>query len=111
MKMKLSDIKAFEDNHTVADILSTYIMCSKDKIMQSLIGDGVDVSYGLIDYWSEINRTDIQLLLDTIEINLYNCADFNVIGTFVVPITKIEIVKSVLKLSKDIIIPLEWSLP
>ena len=111
MKMKFSDIKAFEDSHTVADILSTYIMCSKNKIIQSLIGDGVDVSYGLIDYWSEINRTDIQSLLDTIEINLYNCADFNVIGTFVVPVTKIEIVKSVLKLSKDIIIPLEWSLP
>ena len=110
MKMTLNDIKSFELNHTVADILSTYIMCSKDKIMQSIIGDDIDISYGLIDYWSEINRTDVHSLLDAIELNLNSNAEFNVVGKFIVPTTKIEIIKSVLKLGTDLVIPLEWSL-
>jgi len=110
MRIVFDDIKSFESNHTVSDILSTYIMCSKDSIVQSLIGDGVNTGYSLIYYWSEINKTDIQSILDAIEINLNEIADFSVIGDFTVPVTNIKIIKTVIRLGTDVIIPLEWSL-
>jgi len=110
MRIVFDDIKSFESNHAVSDILSTYIMCSKDNIVQSLIGDGINTSYSLIHYWSEINKTDIQSILDAIEINLNEIADFSVIGDFVVPVTNIKIIKTVLRLGTNVIIPLEWSL-
>lgn len=99
------DIKAYEHNTPVADILSSYIPCKHNQIIPALIGDSGDASYGLLDYWAEINHTDNLSVIDAIEMSLFKTADFDVISASYTTKT----LHSVLRLQNNIVIPLEWN--
>lgn len=104
--MRVEDIKSFEQSTLVQEILSLYIGCKADKIMQCLVGDDKNSSYGLLDYWAELNRVEPVSVLDAIEYSLKSIADFSFISTSFNNVHRTA--NTVLKLCNDIIIPLEW---
>ena len=101
--MFIDKIKSFENCALVSDILSTYLMCDKKKIVQVLIGDDKDTSYGLLDYWADINNMSPSELIDIIEVSIDNLAEFTV------TVSADDSVQSILKLG-NITIPLTWSM-
>lgn len=100
----MNKFKSYEHDTTVTDILSEYIVCSKDKIIQCLVGDSDENMHCLLEYWAEVNRTNPLSILDAIELSLLNIANFSVIGQ------QNNTLYSVLKLPNDINIPLAWDL-
>jgi hypothetical protein len=100
--MFIDKIKSFENDTSVSDILSAYLMCDKKKLVQVLIGDDKDTSYGLLDYWADINNMQTSDLIDVIEASISNVAEFTV------TVYADDYVKSILKLG-NITIPLTWS--
>lgn len=111
--MNINTIKSYEHNTSVSDILSSYLMCKPELIIQTLVGDVQDTANGLLEYWAEINNTEPFNVLDTIEWSLRrDVSEFKFIsisqdgtGGF-----NCQIANTVLKLTNDIIIPLEWML-
>ena len=110
--MNINTIKAYEHNTLVSDILSKYLICKPELIIPVLVGDGQDTTYGLLEYWAEVNNTDPFNVLDAIEFSLRSVADFTFISTspadtggFPGPTAN-----TILKLIDNIIIPLEWML-
>lgn len=111
--MNINTIKSYEHNTSASEILSSYLMCKPELIIQTLVGDVQDTTNGLLEYWAEINNTDPFNVLDTIEWSLRRDAyEFKFIsvspdgtGDF-----HCQIANTVLKLTNDIIIPLEWML-
>lgn len=111
--MNINTLKAYEHNTSVSDILSAYLMCGSELIIQTLVGDVQDTANGLLEYWAEINNTEPFNVLDTIEWSLRrDIAEFKFIsvppdgtGGF-----HCQTANTVLKLTNDIIIPLEWML-
>lgn len=101
--MFIDKIKSFENNASVSDILSAYLMCNKKKLVQVLIGDDKDTSYGLLDYWADVNNVSTSDLIDVIELSMDNLAEF------IVTVSVDDSVKSILKLG-NIVIPLTWSM-
>lgn len=101
--MFIDKIKSFENNSSVSDILSAYLMCDKKKLVQVLIGDDKDTSYGLLDYWADINNMSTSDIIDAIEVSMNNLAEFTV------SVSADNPVKSTLKLG-NITIPLTWSM-
>ena len=111
--MNINTLTDYELNASVSDILSSYLMCNPELIIQTLVGDVQDTTNGLLEYWAEINNTDPFNVLDTIEWSLRRgIAEFKFIsvspdgtGGF-----NCKTANTVLKLTNDIIIPLEWML-
>lgn len=103
--MYLENLKRFEHDTTVEYIFTQYIVCSPEHIMHCLVEDN-DI-YGLVNYWAEINKTDTLSIIDAIEMSLHNIADFTVIST---SFKSHKVGHTILKLSNDIIIPLDWCL-
>lgn len=111
--MNINMLKSYEHNTSVSDILSSYLMCKPELIIQTLVGDVQDTANGLLEYWAEINNTEPFNVLDTIEWSLRrDISEFKFIsisqdgtGGF-----NCQIANTVLKLTNDIIIPLEWML-
>ena len=111
--MNINTLKSYEHNTSTSDILSSYLMCNPELIIQTLVGDVQDTTNGLLEYWAEINNTEPFNVLDTIEWSLrIDTAEFKFIsvsqegtGGF-----HCQIANTVLKLTNDIIIPLEWML-
>ena len=111
--MNINTLKSYEHNASVSDILSSYLMCKPELIIQTLVGDVQDTTNGILEYWAEINNTDPFNVLDTIEWSLRRgIAEFKFIsvspdgtGGF-----NCKTANTVLKLTNDIIIPLEWML-
>ena len=111
--MNINTLKSYEHNASVSDILSEYLMCKPELIIQTLVGDVQDTTNGLLEYWAEINNTDPFNVLDTIEWSLRrDISEFKFIsisqdgtGGF-----NCKIANTVLRLTNDIIIPLEWML-
>ena len=111
--MNINTLTDYEHNASVSDILSSYLMCNPELIIQTLVGDVQDTANGLLEYWAEINNTDPFNILDTIEWSLRrDIAEFKFIsvspdctGGF-----HCQTANTVLKLTNDIIIPLEWML-
>jgi len=98
--------KQFEHDTLVSRILSEYVVCRPDILLQSLVEDS-DI-YGLVEYWAEINRTDKLSILDAVEMSINKIADFKVISTSLCQGSLT--LHSILKLQNDIIIPLDWCL-
>ena len=111
--MNINMLKSYEHNTSVSDILSSYLMCKPELIIQTLVGDVQDTTNGLLEYWAEINNTEPFNVLDTIEWSLRrDISEFKFIsisqdgtGGF-----HCQIANTILKLTNDIIIPLEWML-
>ena len=111
--MNINTLTDYELNASVSDILSSYLMCEPELIIQTLVGDVQDTTNGILEYWAEINNTDPFNVLDTIEWSLRRgIAEFKFIsvspdgtGGF-----NCKTANTVLKLTNDIIIPLEWML-
>lgn len=111
--MNINKLKSYEHNTSASDILSAYLMCNPELIIQTLVGDVQDTTNGLLEYWAEINNTEPFNVLDTIEWSLrIDVSEFKFIsvspdgaGGF-----NCQIANTVLKLTNDIIIPLEWML-
>ena len=111
--MNVNTLKSYEHNTSVSEILSSYLMCKPELIIQTLVGDVQDTANGLLEYWAEINNTEPFNVLDTIEWSLrIDVSEFKFIsvspdgaGGF-----NCKIANTVLKLTNDIIIPLEWML-
>lgn len=112
--MLLDCIKSFEHNTLVSCILSKYLSCEPENILQCLVRDDKDNTtiYGLLEYWAEINYTDSLNVLDFIELSLNEVADFVFISTSPPDIGGAQgsTANTILKLNKNIIIPLEWLL-
>lgn len=111
--MNINTLKAYEHNTSTSEILSAYLMCKPELIIQTLVGDVQDTNNGLLEYWAEINNTDPFNVLDTIEWSLrIDVSEFKFIsvspdGTGGFPC---QTANTVLKLTNDIVIPLEWML-
>ena len=111
--MNINTLKAYEHNTSASEILSAYLICKPELIIQTLVGDVQDTNNGLLEYWAEINNTDPFNVLDTIEWSLrIDVSEFKFIsvspdGTGGFPC---QTANTVLKLTNDIIIPLEWML-
>ena len=111
--MNINTLKAYERNTSTSEILSAYLMCKPELIIQTLVGDVQDTNNGLLEYWAEINNTDPFNVLDTIEWSLrIDVSEFKFIsvspdGTGGFPC---QTANTVLKLTNDIVIPLEWML-
>ena len=111
--MNINTLKSYEHNTSASEILSSYLMCKPELIIQTLVGDVQDTTNGLLEYWAEINNTEPFNVLDTIEWSLrIDVSEFKFIsvspdgtGGF-----NCQIANTVLKLTNDIIIPLEWML-
>ena len=111
--MNINTLKSYEHNASASEILSSYLMCKPELIIQTLVGDVQDTANGLLEYWAEINNTEPFNVLDTIEWSLRrDASEFKFIsvspdgtGGF-----NCQIANTVLKLTNDIIIPLEWML-
>ena len=111
--MNVNMLKSYELNTSASEILSLYLMCKPELIIQTLVGDVQDTTNGLLEYWAEINNTEPFNVLDTIEWSLRrDASEFKFIsvspdgtGCF-----HCQIANTVLKLTNDIIIPLEWML-
>lgn len=111
--MNVNTLKSYEHNTSASEILSSYLMCKPELIIQTLVGDVQDTTNGLLEYWAEINNTEPFNVLDTIEWSLRrDISEFKFIsvspdgaGGF-----HCQIANTVLKLTNDIIIPLEWML-
>ena len=111
--MNINTLKAYEHNTSTSDILSAYLMCKPELIIQTLVGDVQDTANGLLEYWAEINNTEPFNVLDTIEWSLRrDISEFKFIsispddtGGF-----PCKTANTVLRLTNDIIIPLEWML-
>lgn len=111
--MNINTLKSYEHNTSASDILSSYLMCKPELIIQTLVGDVQDTANGLLEYWAEINNTEPFNILDTIEWSIRrDISEFKFIsvspdgtGGF-----NCQIANTVLKLTNDIIIPLEWML-
>ena len=111
--MNINTLKSYEHNTSTSDILSAYLMCNPELIIQTLVGDIQDMTNGLLEYWAEINNTEPFNVLDTIEWSLRrDISEFKFIsvsqegaGGF-----NCQIANTVLKLTNDIVIPLEWML-
>jgi len=111
--MLLDCIKSYEHNTLVSNILSAYLSCKPESILQCLVRDDKNNTvYGLLEYWAEINNTDSLNVLDFIELSLNDVANFTFISTSPPDIGGIQgsTANTILKLSKNIIIPLEWLL-
>lgn len=110
--MNVNTIKSYELNTSVSDILSSYLMCKPELIIQTLVGDVQDMTNGLLEYWAEINNTEPFNVLDTIEFSLRSVADFTFISTSPADTGGFpcKTANAVLRLTNDIIIPLEWML-
>ena len=111
--MNINTLKAYEHNTSTSEILSAYLICKPELIIQTLVGDVQDTNNGLLEYWAEVNNTDPFNVLDTIEWSLrIDVSEFKFIsvspdGTGGFPC---QTANTVLKLTNDIIIPLEWML-
>lgn len=111
--MNINTLKAYEHNASTSEILSAYLMCKPELIIQTLVGDVQDTNNGLLEYWAEINNTEPFNVLDTIEWSLrIDVSEFKFIsvspdGTGGFPC---QTANTVLKLTNDIVIPLEWML-
>ena len=111
--MNINTLKAYEHNTSTSEILSAYLMCKPELIIQTLVGDVQDTNNGLLEYWAEVNNTDPFNVLDTIEWSLrIDISEFKFIsvspdGTGGFPC---QTANTVLKLTNDIVIPLEWML-
>ena len=111
--MNINTLKAYEHNTSTSEILSAYLMCKPELIIQTLVGDVQYTNNGLLEYWAEINNTDPFNVLDTIEWSLrIDVSEFKFIsvspdGTGGFPC---QTANTVLKLTNDIVIPLEWML-
>ena len=111
--MNINTLKSYEHNTSTSEILSSYLMCKPELIIQTLVGDVQDTTNGLLEYWAEINNTEPFNVLDTIEWSLRrDISEFKFIsvsqdgaGGF-----NCQTANTVLKLTNDIIIPLEWML-
>ena len=110
--MNINTLKSYELNSSVSDILSAYLMCKPELIIQTLVGDVQDNTNGLLEYWAEINNTEPFNVLDTIEFSLRSVADFTFISTSPADTGGFSgpTANTVLRLTNDIIIPLEWML-
>lgn len=110
--MNINTLKSYELNTSVSDILSSYLMCKPELIIQTLVGDVQDTADGLLEYWAEINNTEPFNVLDTIEFSLRSVADFTFISTSPADTGGFSgpTANTVLRLTNDIIIPLEWML-
>lgn len=110
--MNINTLKSYELNTSVSDILSSYLMCNPELIIQTLVGDVQDTANGLLEYWAEINNTEPFNVLDTIEFSLRSVADFTFISTSPADTGGFSgpTANTVLRLTNDIIIPLEWML-
>lgn len=110
--MNINTLKSYELNTSVSDILSSYLMCKPELIIQTLVGDVQDTANGLLEYWAEINNTEPFNVLDTIEFSLRSVADFTFISTSPADTGGFSgpTANTVLRLTNDIIIPLEWML-
>ena len=111
--MNINTLKAYEHNTSTSEILSAYLMCKPELIIQTLVGDVQDTNNGLLEYWAEVNNTEPFNVLDTIEWSLrIDISEFKFIsvspdGTGGFPC---QTANTVLKLTNDIVIPLEWML-
>ena len=111
--MNINTLKSYEHNTSASEILSSYLMCKPELIIQTLVGDVQDTTNGLLEYWAEINNTEPFNVLDTIEWSLrIDVSEFKFIsisqdgtGGF-----NCQTANTVLKLTNDIVIPLEWML-
>lgn len=105
-------LKSYEHNASTSDILSSYLMCKPELIIQTLVGDVQDTANSLLEYWAEINNTEPFNVLDTIEFSLRSVADFTFISTSPADTGGFSgpTANTVLRLTNDIIIPLEWML-
>ena len=110
--MNINTLKSYEHNASVSDILSSYLMCKPELIIQTLVGDVQDTANGLLEYWAEINNTEPFNVLDKIEFSLRSVADFTFISTSPADTGGFpcKTANTVLRLTNDIIIPLEWML-
>ena len=110
--MNINTLKSYELNTSLSDILSSYLMCKPELIIQTLVGDVQDTANGLLEYWAEINNTEPFNVLDTIEFSLRSVADFTFISTSPADTGGFpcKTANTVLRLTNDIIIPLEWML-
>lgn len=110
--MNINTLKSYELNTSLSYILSSYLMCKPELIIQTLVGDVQDTANGLLEYWAEINNTEPFNVLDTIELSLRSVADFTFISTSPADTGGFhcKTANTVLRLTNDIIIPLEWML-
>lgn len=110
--MNINTLKSYELNTSVSDILSSYLMCKPELIIQTLVGDVQDTANDLLEYWAEINNTEPFNVLDTIEFSLRSAADFTFISTSPADTGGFpcKTANTVLRLTNDIVIPLEWML-
>ena len=111
--MNINTLKSYELNTSVSDILSSYLMCKPELIIQTLVGDVQDTTNGLLEYWAEINNTEPFNVLDTIEWSLrIDISEFKFISTSPADTGGFpcKTANTVLRLTNDIIIPLEWML-
>lgn len=108
MFSNIEKIKSFESHTLVSDILSAYIRCTPTDIINCLVDNISGDAPGLLDYWAEINSVDQATILDAIEYSLKSIANFKFISTST--IYNSQTANTILRLSNDIIIPLEWVL-
>lgn len=75
--MNLSTLRNFENNTTVATILSAYY----DVISKADLLDAIqDESVGMLDYWAECNKMSEADLFNWIDCSLNEVAKFKVVS-------------------------------
>ena len=76
--MDLQTLHSFENNTSVATILSAYYdVISKFDLFDALQDDSI----GMLGYWASINNMSSSEIFDWIDCSLNNVAKFNVIGS------------------------------